>query len=167
MFASKAGAYPSGATLLGRLLTLPTNKRKLQSPARDKLYNLLWAFVNYVYCLWVRQELTWLNPLSDASLWGRLLNLPTKIRQGLKDLPRKNSDLYITTVKSFITLGQGPGLIGLWQNIFISLITIFFYVVKICCQKQNMLFELSFITEGTTERLKGYTIGTTLSDTSS
>jgi hypothetical protein len=37
MIASRAGAYPSGAKLLGRLLTLPTNKRKLESPARDKL----------------------------------------------------------------------------------------------------------------------------------
>jgi len=32
--------------------------------------------------------------LSDASLWGRLLALPTKIRQGWQYLPRTNTLAY-------------------------------------------------------------------------
>jgi hypothetical protein len=62
------------------------------------------------------------RPLSDATLWGGLLALPTVISLDLKGLPRANTLVYyrllkITDIKSFISFSPRAKVIELFTVI--------------------------------------------------
>ncbi len=88
-------------------------------PYRNKLECLpLWFTCALVSNIWVRLEPTKVEPLTVLYSNGRLLALPTNIKQGWKWLKVANALAYydmttITAVKSFIV--QAPDLTTFWS----------------------------------------------------